>query len=134
VSQAPSDSEGIIAMLAMPSVAGTTREWKQFPSDGGDGPSSSSSRRPTRSGLQAGQAFPKWNPPRPSAAADVHPSGGGDFPQEPPMPAALAFIVIPAKAGIQARPTRLAQQDNENQHYEVGPARRAGRLDSAKLA
>jgi hypothetical protein len=30
------------------------------------------------------------------------------------MPAALPFIVIPAKAGIQARPTRLAQQDNEN--------------------
>jgi hypothetical protein len=29
------------------------------------------------------------------------------------MPAALVFIVIPAKAGIQARPTRLAQQDDE---------------------
>jgi hypothetical protein len=25
----------------------------------------------------------------------------------PPMPTILAFIVIPAKAGIQARPTRL---------------------------
>jgi hypothetical protein len=30
------------------------------------------------------------------------------------MPATLAFIVIPVKAGIQARPTWLAQQDNEN--------------------
>jgi hypothetical protein len=33
------------------------------------------------------------------------------------MPATLAFIVIPAKAGIQARPTRLAQQDDENAYY-----------------
>jgi|WetSurMetagenome_2_1015567.scaffolds.fasta_scaffold1211887_1 hypothetical protein len=30
------------------------------------------------------------------------------------MPATLALIVIPAQAGIQARPTRLAQQDDEN--------------------
>jgi hypothetical protein len=36
------------------------------------------------------------------------------FSEESPMPATLAFIVIPAKAGIQARPTRLAQQDDEN--------------------
>jgi hypothetical protein len=51
--------------------------------------------------VQLGKAFPDWDPPRPSATADVHPSDGGDFPQEPPMSAALAFIVIPAKAGIQ---------------------------------
>jgi hypothetical protein len=37
-----------------------------------------------------------------------------EFSEEPPLPAILAFIVIPAKAGIQARPTRLAQQDDEN--------------------
>jgi hypothetical protein len=36
------------------------------------------------------------------------------FSREPPRPAALAFIVIPAKAGIQARPTRLSQQDDGN--------------------
>jgi hypothetical protein len=43
-----------------------------------------------RGGFQMGKAFPKWNPPRPSATADVHPSNGGDFlrsrPCQPPWP------------------------------------------------
>jgi hypothetical protein len=38
-----------------------------------------------RGGFQVGKAFPEWNPPRLSAATDAYPSGGGDFPQEPPM-------------------------------------------------
>jgi hypothetical protein len=29
--------------------------------------------------VRGGKAFPDWNPPRPSATADVHPSDGGDF-------------------------------------------------------
>ncbi len=32
-----------------------------------------------RGGFGVGKAFGRWDPPRPSAAADVHPSGGGDF-------------------------------------------------------
>jgi hypothetical protein len=35
------------------------------------------------------------------------------------MPAALAFIVIPAKAGIQRRATRQEQQDTENSTLTV---------------
>ena len=30
-----------------------------------------------RGGFGVGKAFRRWDPPRPSAAADVHPSGGG---------------------------------------------------------
>jgi hypothetical protein len=29
--------------------------------------------------VRAGKAFPDWDPPRPSATVDVHPSDGGDF-------------------------------------------------------
>jgi hypothetical protein len=36
------------------------------------------------------------------------------------MPAALAFIVIPAKAGIQAWVNSATQQDNENELLRHG--------------
>jgi|WetSurMetagenome_2_1015567.scaffolds.fasta_scaffold91742_2 hypothetical protein len=29
--------------------------------------------------VRVGKAIPDWEPPRPSATADVHPSDGGDF-------------------------------------------------------
>jgi hypothetical protein len=34
--------------------------------------------------VRVGKAFPKLDPPRPSAVADVHPSDGGDFPGSHP--------------------------------------------------
>jgi len=58
------------------------------------------------------ESFPQVNPPRPPAAATPPLEGifcGATHASRFGLPS-----VIPAKAGIQARPTRLAQQEDEN--------------------
>jgi hypothetical protein len=64
--------------------------------------------------VRVGKAFPNWDPPRPSATADVHPSDGGDFLRshacQPPWPSSS----FPRKRESSGRPTRQAQQDDEN--------------------
>jgi len=61
-----------------------------------------------------GKAFPDWDPPRPTATADVHPSDGVDFLRGhsylPPWPPSS----FPRKRESRGRPNRQAQQDNEN--------------------